>query len=494
MKSREKTNRDKKSMNKDAMLRTTAARRIPAAAPMAPLPKVLRIGVIQGGKIVEERIIREREDVTVGQSERSLFVLPSPRLPGRFVIFELKKGGYVLNVGDFMGGKVSVAGSTTYLGVDQKKKHVPLDEKSRGKITIGDSTLLFQFVAPPPLQPKPQLPSSMRSGWFKSFAGDWFFNSIVLASLIGQLLPVLYLVQKDWPLQDEFSIDVDDRYLKLVLQAPEEDILKKMLGENEADVNGEAAEEESEAAGEEEVKKAGIKDKKIVKKVLTPEEKEALEAQRRARMEAQVSEKGILAVLGSSGKGADGKAGTDLLAVGGVAGDYDELMKNVKGVRNSGVGDTGSSLRSMAGAAGGTKVADIDGIKVSDADVDIDSKDAIERKIKPRTKIGPGGETDKSTGLLDEGQVKKVLLSRITAIQMCYQKGLNKNFKLEGKVVVRFTISTTGRVTKATVVSETLGDPNVVECVVGKVRSLVFPKPAGGSVEYVFPFVFKAGG
>lgn len=494
MKSAGNTNTNKSSLKNNAALRTTAARRVSRAAPESSLPKVLRIGVIQSGKIVEERIIRKREDVTVGQSERSLFVIPSPRLPGRFVIFELKKGGYVLNIGDFMGGKVSIAGSTVYLGVDREKKHVPLDDTSRGKITIGDSTLLFQFVAPPPLQPRPQLPSSMRSGWFKSFMGDWFFNSIVAASLIGQLLPVFYLVQKDWPLEDEFSIDVDDRYLKLVLQAPEDDILKKMLGENEVDVNGEAAEEENEAAGEEEVKKAAIKDRKTVKKVLTPEERAAQDALRRAKLEAQVSEKGILAVLGSEGKDADGKAGTDLLAVGGVAGDYDELMKNVKGVRNAGVSDSGSSLRTMASAGSGSKIANIDGIKVSDADADIDSKDATERKVKPKTRIGSGGETDKSTGLLDEAKVKKVLLSRITAIQMCYQKGLNKNFKLEGKVVVRFTISTTGRVTKATVVTETLGDPSVVECVVGKVRSLVFPKPAGGSVEYVFPFVFKAGG
>ncbi|MFH1436548.1 MAG: hypothetical protein ABIJ56_12580, partial [Pseudomonadota bacterium] len=381
MKSAENTNRNMSYSTKDAELRTTAARRASPASAEASLPKVLRIGVIQGGKIVEERIIRKREDVTVGQSERSLFVLPSPRLPGRFVLFEIKKGGYVLNVGDFMGGKVSVAGSTVQLGADQGKRHVPLDDKARGKIAIGDSTLLFQFVAPPPLQPKPQLPSSMRSGWFRSFMGDWFFNSVVVASLVGQLLPLIYLVQKDWPLEDEFSIDVDDRYLKLVLQAPEEDILKKMLGENEVDVSGEAAEEENEAAGEEEVKNAATKDKKIVRKVLTPEDKAALEAQRRARMEAQVSEKGILAVLGSSGKDADGKGGTDLLAVGGVASDYDELMKTVKGLGIAGPADSSSKLRSPAGSMSSGKIADIGAVRVEDADAELETVKAKEKKV-----------------------------------------------------------------------------------------------------------------
>jgi hypothetical protein len=32
-------------------------------------PKVLRIGVIQGGKIIEERIIRNRDSVSVGTTE-----------------------------------------------------------------------------------------------------------------------------------------------------------------------------------------------------------------------------------------------------------------------------------------------------------------------------------------------------------------------------------------------------------------------------------------
>ena len=41
-------------------------------------PKVLRIGLIQGGKIVEERVIRKRETVTVGSSEKNHFVIHTP--------------------------------------------------------------------------------------------------------------------------------------------------------------------------------------------------------------------------------------------------------------------------------------------------------------------------------------------------------------------------------------------------------------------------------
>ena len=42
-------------------------------------PKVLRIGLVQGGKVIEERIIKQRTHVTVGPSEKSMFVIADAR-------------------------------------------------------------------------------------------------------------------------------------------------------------------------------------------------------------------------------------------------------------------------------------------------------------------------------------------------------------------------------------------------------------------------------
>ncbi len=54
--------------------------------------KILRIGIIQNGKIIEERLLRKRDSVTIGQSPRNTFVLPSGALPKSFTIFEMKGG------------------------------------------------------------------------------------------------------------------------------------------------------------------------------------------------------------------------------------------------------------------------------------------------------------------------------------------------------------------------------------------------------------------
>src|SRR5688572_6356978 len=68
-------------------------------------PKVLRIGVIQGGKIVEERIVRKRETVTVGSSEKNHFVVQGESVPTRFELFQLVGSDYILNFTDKMSGR-----------------------------------------------------------------------------------------------------------------------------------------------------------------------------------------------------------------------------------------------------------------------------------------------------------------------------------------------------------------------------------------------------
>jgi hypothetical protein len=51
------------------------------AMPQATGPKVLRIGLVQGGKVIEERVIKQRTHVTIGPSEKSMFVIPSKNFP-----------------------------------------------------------------------------------------------------------------------------------------------------------------------------------------------------------------------------------------------------------------------------------------------------------------------------------------------------------------------------------------------------------------------------
>ena len=145
--------------------------------------KILRIGVIQAGKIVEERLVRRREDVTIGASARNTIVVPASTLPKSFALFEVSGGDYSLVFSDTMDGRVSI-GDQVY-ALDQVRSQgkaqpkgkgllrLPLTDSSRGKVSLGEITLLFQFVTPPPIQPRPQLPPSVRGSLLGQM--DWLF-------------------------------------------------------------------------------------------------------------------------------------------------------------------------------------------------------------------------------------------------------------------------------------------------------------------------------
>ena len=133
-----------------------------------PMKKILRVGVIQGGRIVEEKLVRKREDVTIGQSAKNTFILPSSHLSKSYKIFEAKGESYFLAFDDSMEGRVSLHDQVLDLksvakSGEVKKKGgrylVELDDNSRGKVQMGEFTLLFQFVDKPPVLPRMQLPA-----------------------------------------------------------------------------------------------------------------------------------------------------------------------------------------------------------------------------------------------------------------------------------------------------------------------------------------------
>src|SRR5882672_519317 len=78
------------------------------AMPQVSGPKVLRIGLVQGGKVIEERVIKQRSHVTIGPSEKSMFVVPSQSVPPNFRLFELIANEYHLNFLDGMTGRVAL--------------------------------------------------------------------------------------------------------------------------------------------------------------------------------------------------------------------------------------------------------------------------------------------------------------------------------------------------------------------------------------------------
>lgn len=94
-------------------------------------------------------------------------------------------------------------------------------------------------------------------------------------------------------------------------------------------------------------------------------------------------------------------------------------------------------------------------------------------------------------GSLDKDQISRIIRRNLARVKFCYEKELNRSPTLAGKLSVRFVIAPDGTVSKVEVVSSSLAHPVVEQCVLGVMRSLQYPAPAGaGSVVVTYPFTF----
>ena len=97
-------------------------------------------------------------------------------------------------------------------------------------------------------------------------------------------------------------------------------------------------------------------------------------------------------------------------------------------------------------------------------------------------------------GTLSGAAVSRVFRRRASAFRICYERRLRVNPNLSGKVTLRFTIGSAGRITRIGVSSNSTGDRVLGTCIVGKVRAWRFPKPVGGSVTFTYPVMLNCKG
>jgi hypothetical protein len=189
-------------------------------------PKVLRIGVVRAGRVVEERILKQRAPVTIGWNEGSTFVIADPKAPVSLRLFEFTSGTYFLNTSAAMSGRVVTPEGPFDLGAARR---IRLGDDARGKVVIGDVAFLFQFVTAPPAQPKPQLPVSIVRGngidWrttviaafsfmvhfgaIGALYSDWFDRpvdyDIVVSNVLESMPPFVPMTEPETPVETTAS-------------------------------------------------------------------------------------------------------------------------------------------------------------------------------------------------------------------------------------------------------------------------------------------------
>ncbi|MBL8910746.1 MAG: DUF2330 domain-containing protein [Archangium sp.] len=94
------------------------------------------------------------------------------------------------------------------------------------------------------------------------------------------------------------------------------------------------------------------------------------------------------------------------------------------------------------------------------------------------------------TGIQKE-QVVRIIKSNQGQLRYCYERELQRNPSLRGRVVLMFEIGAEGNVAASAIQSTTMNAPEVESCIAGRAKTWRFPKPEGGAmVKVVYPMVF----
>ena len=160
--------------------------------------------------------------MTIGQSARNTFAVPTAEMPRTFTLFHVVNNHYTLNFADTMDGRLvddntqpTTFGQLRTGGKAQRNGNVwqlAVTDNARGKIIIGEMTLLFQFVAAPPLQPRPQLPHSVRGTLLDRV--DPYLAIILILSLAAHSSMYVYF---KW-FYDEKKEDPQAQYKKYLVE------------------------------------------------------------------------------------------------------------------------------------------------------------------------------------------------------------------------------------------------------------------------------------
>lgn len=467
-------------------------------------PKVLRVGLIHKGKIIDERLMYTRKPVTCGESARNTFVIPVDNLPSRFPVFEVtKEDAYVLTFPEWMQGKVHQGNQTFTLAAacesklaspsgyinfspptQEVKQHekttvyrMPLNDASKGVIRFGAYSLLFQFVAPPP-KPKP-LPSisTLERSWFQGV--DWVYSSILLLSFVAhtgfiywaKTMGELPAAKSQELIPERFADPLRCRKNcnpfkpeppKVLHKNPKKKLLRrKPVSPSQA-------------------RKPKVKGSRKVsaKPAKRPQVVTAAMARRMARH----------LIIGSDSK--EGKH-KNLMQYGEDAGS--KIIKTLE--QKDGIAvptDEDKPETSRRFKKPGKITLDGDDAPKGD-DVPFDQKGKTPQRRKRIVIVEPTPEDINVDGdkTLDISVVMKRLKRNRRQLQYCYEMALKSTPGLKGKVAFNITIALNGRVS-AVEVEENQLNGTAVKCMLRTIRRWRFAKPKKDAFTFSVPFLFMS--
>lgn len=446
-------------------------------------PKVLRIGIVQRGKLIDEREQKKRESVTIGNGKdsKATFQVASDALPASFNLFEYDGKKYYLRYAEGMEGRIQLQGTQVqdFKALEGAGKTtqrsgcsaVELADESRGKVMIGDLTILFQFKAPLPAPVRPVLPADIKGTLLQNI--DTQFASIFVIVAILQISLVTYA--RNQPYLEPTSIEqVSERYQRMIMP-------DRMPEPPKVDDTALAEDKGDEGKKEETAKKDTQPAKSSKKKGDNkPVDAEAAARARKDAIKKEVAGKGLLRVLGAERRGAKGALADVFEEGGGAVGELGDAFSGIQGV------DFADSAGATGTRGGGS------GTGVGIGDLATEGGGSVESGVKTEVAVkgAAKAEAPEVDGELSQAAIAGVMKRQLKALRSCYEGALKRDRTLSGKLIIRFEIEESGRTSNIEFEDVSLNSEDVKQCIRRRAKYWRFPKPDGGSVFVAYPIVF----
>ena len=395
----------------------------------------LRIGVVIGGQLVEERVFSSA--VTFGQSLRCAVSLPLEGLPREHLLFARDEGAFVLHVPKGMSARVAIGGDVKFV-----EGELRLAGGSRGKLTMGDATILFQDIATV-VRPKPRLPASLRVHHF-----DRRLAIIIASSLVVHIGIAAWAWSTDLSTTVLGGRDIPNSFQQDTIDVSMPDHVERI----DPTTTGQKPAVATPVAPQHHI---------VQPPTSSPNDPQRL-AEDASRM----------ASILTGDDGTHGFGGMNHRQPGA------DLARQMDDAANHTVtiGDSDHTSRVDDHARIGTDR----GLQIADQTMTHTDGGAHTTERVGRIQIQPLPGGDDGTTLTAQTVLERIQTAYLAGLQRCYRLGQNEDAGLEGKIAIELTVDAHGRVTEPSASGLT---QKVDSCVAGFMSSWHFGIPKDKSGE-----------
>ena len=421
----------------------------------------VEVTMLWGGSVMGVQRLAGSGRITIGSGSNSSFRISDPAIPTpEHPLVTLGAQGATIQCTGDMKLRVDNA--------DAAQNQLNLQMGQKATVRVGAIEFVIQYSE----RYKP-----IDLGLFQTL--DFLYAKVLGVALIFQIaLVVAMLITPKFDGDDDDDLFQNPNEFQALILKPEE---KKKEKKELSGKKGAKRKDDEGVFG----KKDKPKEDKLASKKGAPKvDKDKREEDRKLAMDA-------LAALGL--KGPDG-AVSNVLGPGGLGSGINNALGGLRGASMGDAGGAGGLGSRGTGAGGGGNALGIGGLgsgtgRGSGGSGGID----LGGRGKGMTRVQPGKVISK--GSLSREEIQRVIRRVMNQIKFCYERELNKNPNLEGKIVASWVIQGSGDVGTAKASQNTMGNANVEECVMRIIKRLRFPQPQGGGQVFVtYPFVFSPSG